>query len=101
MGGTASTVIHDVKPSHPDWAGTLEIACVDAQDSVRQLRQLIDAAPASGGTLAARGRSPVGRVASAAGARTRRSDASDAGHRLGDATKSPPGAGATLWAAPL
>jgi hypothetical protein len=50
-------------------------------------------------TLAARGRSPVGRVASAAGARTRRSDASDAGHRLGDATKSAPGAAATLWPA--
>lgn len=49
--------------------------------------------------LAARGNNRVGRVASAAGARARSSDAGDAGHRKGAATKLLPGAAATLWAA--
>ena len=39
------------------------------------------------------------RVASAAGAGARSSDAGDAGHRTGAATKLQPGAAATLWAA--
>src|SRR5262249_52289153 len=50
-------------------------------------------------SLAARGNNRVGRVASAAGARARSSDDSDAGHLRGAATKLVPGAAATLWAA--
>ena len=49
--------------------------------------------------LAARGNNRVGRVASAAGARARSSDDSNAGHFRGAATELLPGAAATLWAA--
>jgi hypothetical protein len=58
-------------------------------------RRAQDASP---GALAARGATPVGRVASAAREPARSSDAGDARHSRGDETKPEPGAVATLWA---
>ena len=48
-----------------------------------------------------RGESPVGRAATAVGARSRRSGTGDAVPGLGAATKSPPGAAAIPWTASI